>query len=161
AGLARHWDAMREQPAMIAAGLGLMRYPVFWSGLGLCTLLAATVVKDMEPLHANRIGFRDAGVWIAEHASPYDEVVDPYCWTHYYAGRVFAEGKAYDIPVDGPKQCFVVVEESGNEHPRLGASIPEAKQLALLGQKKFEYKARRKNEICHVCVYAVPLPAKP
>jgi hypothetical protein len=123
--------------------------------------LAATVVKDVEPLHSNRKGFRDAGVWIAEHTAPYDKIMDPYCWTHYYAGRVFVEGKAYDVPDDQPRRCYVVVEESGNEHPRLGTSIPEAKRLALQGQQTFEYKARRKNEVCDVCVYAVPLPGKP
>jgi hypothetical protein len=159
ASVSRRWEARREQPAGIAIGLRLAHDPVFWSGLGLLTFLAATVIKDIEPLHANRKGFRDAGMWIAEHTSPYDEVMDPYCWTHYYAGRVFAEGEAYEISIDKPKYCYVVVEESGNEHPRLGTSILEAKRLALQGQKAFECNAQRKNEVCDVCVYAVPLAA--
>ncbi|HEY1859610.1 MAG TPA: hypothetical protein VGG61_04610, partial [Gemmataceae bacterium] len=109
----------------------------------------------------NRKGFRDAGAWITRNTAPYEEIIDPYCWTHYYAGRVFEEGKAYAITGNEPRYCYVVVEESGNEHPRLGSSILDAKQLALRGQKAFECKARRKNEICDVCVYAVPRPAKP
>jgi hypothetical protein len=135
-------------------GRSLATDPRFWSGLLLVSLTAATLYKNLEPLHANRKGFRDAGQWIADHTDASDEVIDPYCWTHYYAGRVFQEGKAVDVPVGHEHVRYVVLEESGNEHPRLPI-VPEAKKMAEAGLKVFECRAQRKKEICDVSVYAV------
>jgi hypothetical protein len=158
AGFACKWLETLSIPAN--AGLAipwrLAQEPRFWSGLLLVSLTAATLYKNLEPLHANRRGFRDAGQWITEHTDSSDEVLDPYCWTHYYAGRVFQEGKPLIVPPGHERVCYVVVEESGNEHPRL-PTVGQAKQMAQTGLKVFECKARRKKEICDVCVYAVPI----
>jgi hypothetical protein len=158
AGFTRKWAETRSCPANAGLALPwrLAQEPRFWSGLLLVSLTAATVYKNLEPLHANRKGFRDAGQWIVEHTDVSDEVMDPYCWTHYYAGRVFQEGKPLMIPAGHERVCYVVVEESGNEHPRL-PTVAQAKQTAQTGLKVFECKARRKKEICDVCVYAVPI----
>jgi hypothetical protein len=149
------WRGLNGAP-FFAFGHALVRDPRFWSGLLLVSLTGATLYKNLEPLHANRRGFRDAGQWITEHTDASDEVMDPYCWTHYYAGRVFQEGKPLRIPAGHERVCYVVVEESGNEHPRL-PTVAQAKQMAQTGLKVFECKARRKKEICDVCVYAVPM----
>jgi hypothetical protein len=162
ADLARRWTGAQEsvlgaqsvRPRWINDGL-------YCSGLLLACLCAATLYKNLEPLHANRGGFRTAGEWLAEHAAPGDEIVDPYCWSHYYAGRVFLEEeKRSDLPASQAPTCYVVLEESGNEHPRL-QSVPEAKKLAATGQKVFECKARRHREVCDVCIYAIPAAPHP
>jgi 4-amino-4-deoxy-L-arabinose transferase-like glycosyltransferase len=158
ADLFRTWSESQAQTRkpLFAFGWSLVRDPRFWSGLLLVSLTCATVYKNLEPLHANRQGFRDAGRWIAEHADASDEVYDPYCWTHYYAGRVFLEASPVDIPAGHERVRYVVLEESGNEHPRLPI-VPQAKMMAQTGLKVFECKARRKKEICDVSVYAVPI----
>jgi hypothetical protein len=120
-------------------------------------LIASVLPKDFEPLHANRSGFRDAGLWLAQHALPSDEIRDPYCWAHYYAGRVFQEGMTQDDPAGKQAICYVVLELSGNSHLRL-KEIPAAKLLAAQGQLVYEWEGTRKKDHCIVCVYACPKP---
>jgi hypothetical protein len=120
-------------------------------------LMASVLPKDFEPLHANRSGFRDAGLWLAEHALPSDEIRDPYCWAHYYAGRVFREGMTQDDQPGRQSLCYVVLELSGNSHLRL-REIPAAKQLAAQGRLVYEWEGTRKKDHCIVCVYACPKP---
>src|SRR5262249_44705360 len=112
---------------------------------------------NFEPLHDNRSGFRDAGLWLAEHAHPGDEILDPYCWAHYYAGQVFEEGKANEGEPGHKPLRYVVLELSGNLHLRLN-EIPTAKRLAAQGQKVFEWQGKRNRDRCIVSVYACPIP---
>src|SRR5205085_411280 len=44
----------------------------------LLVLTAAPLSRSAGPLHADRTGFRDAGLWLARNASPGDYVEDPY-----------------------------------------------------------------------------------
>jgi 4-amino-4-deoxy-L-arabinose transferase-like glycosyltransferase len=154
AALARRWP--QRQVAYPSFGVRLVQDSRFWSGLILLALIVATFVKDVEPLHANRRGFRDAGDWIAEHMSPSDELIDPYCWTDYYAGRVFLDEKAPDVSPGQAHICYIVLDESGNEHPRLRIQ-PEIISRARQGEKAFESKKMRKKDGWDVCVYAVPM----
>src|SRR5262249_33274477 len=56
----------------------------FGSALLLTAFVGVALVKTLEPLHVNRLGFRQAGYWLAANANPGDEIVDAYCWSHYY-----------------------------------------------------------------------------
>ena len=69
-----------------------------WAALLLAGLAVAALPKTLEPLHANRSGFRDAGAWIADHGHDWDAVVDPYSWAHYYSGSVFREDQSPPLP---------------------------------------------------------------
>ncbi|MFL5240748.1 MAG: glycosyltransferase family 39 protein [Gemmataceae bacterium] len=128
----------------------------FGPGLLVIAFLVSFLPKSFEPLHANRSGFRDAGFWLVEHTHSCDRVLDPYCWTHYYAGRVFQEGNPQE-PLPGYKPlCYVVLELSGNAHLRLN-DIPAAKQLASEGRLVYEWEGARKKDLCIVQVYACPM----
>src|SRR6185437_10264314 len=82
-----------------------------WS-MGLLLLLTmAPLPRTLQSLHAERAGFRPVGQWLAEHAKPGDFIEDPYCWTYYWAGRVFVEGKT-GLPTTDPTCFYVVLEES-------------------------------------------------
>jgi 4-amino-4-deoxy-L-arabinose transferase-like glycosyltransferase len=118
-------------------------------------LIGSVLPKSFEPLHSNRSGFRDAGLWLAAHALPSDEIVDPYCWAHYYAGRVFLEGSKHDDSQDNKPICYVVLEQSGNSHLRL-TEIPAAKRMAAQGKLVFEWEGKRNKDHCIVRVYAFP-----
>jgi len=76
-------------------------------------------VKSLQPLHPERVGFREAGYWMAGHTDPEELIYDPFGWTSYYAGRWFHE----PFPgVPAPSQLpwrYVVLEETGNKHPHL------------------------------------------
>jgi hypothetical protein len=126
-----------------------------WPAVVLLALLGAMLPKSLEPLHANRNGFRDAGSWLAEHSAPWDGVIDPYGWAHYYAGKVFLEGVPVTVPAGVTPVTYVVLEGSGNEHTRLPLE-QEARRLSQHGQARFHWRGQRGREIVDVLVYALP-----
>ena len=77
--------------AMVGDRLAALTGRAWISGALLLALTAFDVPAALKQLHANRAGHRAAGAWLAEHVPVFDEVVDPFCWAHYYAGRVFLE----------------------------------------------------------------------
>ena len=95
----------------------------------LLILIGSMLPKTLEPLHLNRKGFRHAGVWLAEQSAPWDEVIDPYCWSHYYSGKLFQEERPVPVPAGVTPTCYVVLEVGGNEHSRLPL-IQEALRLS-------------------------------
>jgi 4-amino-4-deoxy-L-arabinose transferase-like glycosyltransferase len=80
--------------------------------------VVAPLPRTLEKLHADRSGFRAAGYWLAQHSQPGDDIIDPYCWARYYAGRVFTEG-AEGLPCQRPEVHYLVYEESATKHTRL------------------------------------------
>jgi hypothetical protein len=151
--------------AALASRLGVLarlgaRLPAaaspLWAALLLAGFVATTLPKTLEPLHANRSGFRDAGLWIAGHSRPWDEVLDPYSWSHYYSGKVFLEDESPVPPAGERKVRYVVIEESGNPHVRL-PQVLEAEAERARGSKVWEKESRRRKEDVHVVVYEVPL----
>jgi hypothetical protein len=131
----------------------------WWS---LALLLAATVSclpRTLERLHAERTGFRAAGYWLAEHSLPGDLVLDPYCWAHYFAGRVFTEG-VEGLEAHQPPVQYLVVEVSENKHTRL----PEhhnAMVLTHYGKEIHRWKVRRGKDRAAVVVYELHFPIQP
>jgi hypothetical protein len=123
-----------------------------------CALLpllacAAPLVKTLEGLHQDRLGFRQAGYWLAQNARPGDAIIDPFCWAEYYAGRGFRT----EAPEPQGRVGYVVVEESTNGHSHL-PEVQKAKELAKGGREVHSWSAPRGR----VVVYEVPwwrLPA--
>ncbi len=109
-----------------------------------------------KPLHANRVGHREAGRWLAEHAAPDDYIVDPYCWAHFYAGKVLRE-QAPPSTAIGASQ-WIVLEESHNPHARL-LSLPEARHRAENATVVYRWTpnaGNRKDKAEEVVVYRMP-----
>jgi hypothetical protein len=117
--------------------------------------IVAMLPKTLEPLHDNREGFRHAGMWLAEHSAPWDEIIDPYSWSHYYAGKVFFEERPIPVPPGITPGRYVVLELGNNEHVRL-SQLREAVDLSKQGQAVARWTARRGKEKVDVVVYAVP-----
>jgi hypothetical protein len=127
-----------------------------WAVLLFVAVLGAMLPRTLEPLHVNRKGFRFAGHWLAEHAAPWDEVIDPYCWTHYHAGKVFQEGTPTPPPPGVTPVRYVVLEVAGLEHSRLPL-MPQAHEAARRGREVFRWTGKRKKDVVDVVVYAVPV----
>lgn len=126
-----------------------------WCAAALLAALAASgLPKVLEPLHANRSGFRDAGLWLAEHAAAADPVLDPYCWAHYYAGRLFLEGRDLTPPPGHTHTQYVVLERGASRHERL-PTLPVAEELARRGQVVYRLAVKRGKKDAEVFVYAV------
>ena len=69
----RYWGGPECSP-------GRLTVRASWSALLL--LIATTMFglpDALKTLHANRAGHRQAGLWLAEHAQPADEILDPFC----------------------------------------------------------------------------------
>jgi hypothetical protein len=91
-----------------------------WGGVVVSLLLlgamvAASMPKALETLHSNRAGYHAAGLWLAQHSKPVDVIQDDHCWAHFYAGRVFQEGKTIANLSGAPPQRFVVVGRRDKE----------------------------------------------
>jgi hypothetical protein len=153
------------------AGLGVLGtwlarlVPRHGQGVTRLLMLAAVLVplsKTLPKLHGERGGFVEAGRWLAEHTQPGDPVIDPYSWSHYHAGRVFLEGRT-DLPAHNPPVCYVVLEQSKNEHLHLWPNLTYAKQLVSQPDSKpvQRFTVHRGQGEAAVVVYEVPRTATP
>lgn len=109
--------------------------------------------STLKPLHANRAGHKAAGTWLASHSSPDDELIDPFCWAHYYAGRVFQEGKPHAKPAGFKETYFAVLDEPDKEHHRLPL-MPAAEELKRIGKLVYTWPENLPATQAKVFVYA-------
>lgn len=150
--------------AAILAGGGVVTFAERFSGwrrIAVAGILAAPVsavglYRTCEPLHANREGFRQAGLWLAANVPIGDEVQDPFCWTHFYAGRLFLESETRGLPISHPRRKFVVVDRSASKHERLPI-ISEEILKKLGGSPVFIYESKKRKAGEAVVVYEVPV----
>jgi Dolichyl-phosphate-mannose-protein mannosyltransferase len=149
-------------PAAVALGLlarrcaalplpGGPRGVAFWATALLIVLATPELATAGKGLHTNRAGHRAAGQWLAVNAEPEAPICDPFCWAHFYAGRVFHDEAN---PV-GPPWWYVVLETSDNQHSRLPL-IPEAKAKASIGSLVYHWPEDRPVQQAQVVVYKVP-----
>lgn len=121
----------------------------------LLALMGFGLQESLKPLHANRAGHRQAGLWLAEHTRLADPVVDPFCWAHYYAGRVFWEGLTPPTPPGYVPTQYVVLEKSPtSDHSRL-PTIHQAKALAERGHLVYHWPVEKPEAEAKILVYAV------
>ena len=140
---------------MILVGLAEKRWLPVTLLLG---LTISPLPRGLETLHADRAGFRAAGLWLADHTAPGDVVIDPYCWASYYAGEVFKEGSEPNSGGAAGRSAYVVLERSPNEHSRL-TTVAVAMNLAKSGEVVYRAQPqRRRSEQVEVLVYHVPIP---
>jgi hypothetical protein len=128
------------------------------AALLLLAMLAVALPKSIEPLHGNRAGLRQAGLWLLDHADPCDQIVDPYCWSHYYAGCVFRENTDTSPTPGHTPVRYVVLEHSKSEHTRL-AGLEDAKALAIEGHEVFHWTGKQVKNKAEVIVYEVAFDA--
>jgi hypothetical protein len=128
-----------------------------WLSVALLVGITGSEVPELsKPLHANRAGHRAAGLWLAEHAKPWDYLLDPFCWAHYYAGRVFSEGKTHEAPAGERKIFYVVLENTDNEHSRL-PTVPTARTIASQGKAVYHWPEDKPANTAKVIVFATPV----
>jgi hypothetical protein len=125
----------------------------------LLIFMLACLPVSLQPLHANQVGHREAGLWLAQHTQPSDIIVDPFDWAHFYAGRVF-QGPPGDVPSCQRPMRYVVLEKVRKPHPEL-IMLPLAEKLAADGQMVFDWQPDRhqlEHKAQEVQIFAVPIP---
>jgi hypothetical protein len=157
AGLVRIADRLPGWLAMLLRRPLAPRLGGVIAGAWLLVSVAWCLPTALKPLHANRMGHREAGRWLAANAGPADPIIDPFCWAHFYSGRFLSEPRPGD-----PMAKFVVLTHSNNPHGRL-SGIDKARQLAEQGSMVFRWTPtpveRKRYRAEEVLVYAVPLGA--
>jgi hypothetical protein len=158
------WLANRIQPYLgeWTAARGMWRQlveerlssPRALTALLLLAFIGAALPKTLEPLHGNRAGLRQAGLWLSANVQPGDRIVDPYYWSHYYAGCVFREGMPNDPLPGHTPVCYAVLERSKSDHHRL-THLQEARDLATKGKVVYRWAGKQGKHDAEVLVYAV------
>ena len=148
--------AIRLRPAL--AGRPWMNTRVWGAALPLLLILTP-LPRTLQKLHGDRAGFRSVGEWLAQHIPAGDFIEDPYCWTYYYAGRVFLEG-CTGLPVTQPPCFYIVLEESKNRHPHLVSLLMASNHVEQRegSQIIHEREVRRGKETVKIAVWKVPGP---
>jgi hypothetical protein len=126
--------------------------PATWALLLLVTVALLPLPKTLARLHAERSGFKQAGQWLARTVGPDDELLDPFGWAKYYAGRCFRERQP-----SGAKVYYVVLDHSRSQHPHLWYLLEEAKKLAERGEKVRTFEVQHGKHKAEVFVYRVRL----
>lgn len=134
---------------------GWPRFAKVFPSLAVAGLIATPLARTLEPLHSNRTGFREAGEWILQNSRPGDPVIDGFCWTHYYAGRVFTEIGPKGIPISDPPVQYIIVERSNNKHLRL-QTFNEEDLVARGGKVVWTSTPRKDKDKAIVVVYKLP-----
>jgi hypothetical protein len=116
----------------------------------LLLLVGAPLVRTLQPLHADRAGFREAGGWIAKNVPSNEPVFDPYGWAAYYGGRCFRTDYNNEAPLRSDYR-YVVVDDG--EHSHL-ITVALAKKMADEGKEVWHVSGRHKKAAL-VRVFAV------
>lgn len=107
--------------------------------------VGSPLVKTLQPLHADRTGYRDAGDWLAAHTNENDLILDPHMWAAYYAGRAFRY--VDELPPTGSVRHLYVVLNPDGAKSKVPV-LPAARELASLGREVYRNTS--------VVVYVVP-----
>ena len=142
--------------AWVGRAIGWCRGDSRRLGFGITTLVFGLLVAMMlpmtlEPLHGDRAGFRTVGLWLGEHADPQDTILDPYCWTAFYAGVDFRP--AASAPPGRTR--FIILEESGNPHGHLPLHR-RAQHLSGRANLVYTWSGHRGKCAVAIQVFAVP-----
>jgi hypothetical protein len=131
------------------------------STISLMLLVLVTIAplsRTLTRLHADRYGFKQAGLWLADNAKADDGIWDPFAWAWYYAGRAFQQGEP-----TFPAVCYVVLEQSKNQHQHLEYKLRDARELVQtrkavkLAELVKSFPLRKGKESARVEVYRVRL----
>jgi hypothetical protein len=134
-----------------------------WALLLLFGFAGLGLSRTTRPLHNNRAGQHEAGMWLETHAQPADVIVDDHAWAHFYAGRVFREGIPEPVP-PGHRPATYVVYTKPNEE-RHGAASPRAYNRTDLiehgGQVVFQWPQTVAQDRAAVVIYRLDKPFRP
>lgn len=138
-----------------AAAHSVLLSPTLWSAVLFGAMIGICLPKALQPLHANRAGNRAAGEWLATHLRPGDIVDDDHCWSHFYAGQVFLEGKVVALPAEARPLSYVVRTRSRDpeidENRRQDeAKLREAREIVYWWPQNADVEKAR------VVIYAGP-----
>jgi Dolichyl-phosphate-mannose-protein mannosyltransferase len=137
-----------------------------WGAVWAVILIAAALARDFRSLHSERAGHKAAGQWLAKESKKLVatgerfEVVDPFGWADWYAGRTLRTVPNPD-PGKGPFVYAVFEPNSPSPHSRLELYEVARKLKDQPGSEPvFRYPENAPPDQVKVAVYKCP-PLKP
>jgi len=112
--------------------------------------------KTVQRLHGNRVGNHAAGLWLSDHLADGDLVLDDHCWSHYFAGLVFIEGKEPILPTSLQPTSYTVLTRSKDPEIGLKRYRNENDIRSSGGRLVYHWPENREPELARVVVYAQP-----
>lgn len=133
--------------------------PWSWGAIWVILIFLAAMPRNFQSMQYNRAGHKHAGNWLRIHGDPDVEVVDPFGWAEWYAGRTvtrwpdpLAENRFID-PKRTPAELYVIFEPNAKSpHSRLG-KFEWAKRLHESAEKIYQYPVDAAPEKVKVAVY--------
>jgi len=129
--------------------------PWFLGAIWTLLLLMPALPRDFYSLHAERAGHKAAGQWLAEKGDPEIDVVDPFGWAEWYAGRTLREPRRDpDKTWDGKKKYAIFEPNTKSPHSRL-EYYEEARIMVIDKKAKpvFQYPTGVPPDEIKVAVY--------
>jgi len=130
-------------------------------GWSLSVLAAAGMVllclpKTAQSLHGNRQGNHLAGLWLKDRLKNGDLVVDDHCWSHYYAGQMFLEGREPAVSRDYQPVAYVVMTRSKIREVDAIRKDEESQLLEAKARIVYHWPPSAEPERARVVVFALP-----
>jgi hypothetical protein len=134
----------------------LVMRPAFWSTILFLAMFGFCLPKTLQPLHVNRLGNREAGFWLQSQLRPGDIVDDDHCWSHYYAGEVFLEGREPALSADAHPLCYVVITRADNRDIGEKRRQAEARLREYHAELVYHWPTNGSADEARVVVYVKP-----
>lgn len=126
--------------------------PALGAALMVGLVCTGCLVRTLEPMHGDRVGYREAGYYLANHAQADEFIDDPYTWTSYYAGRDFVE-KPTEYTPGITKQMYVVIEWSKNKPQTHWPTKRPMEEVMKNGKLIKKWPVRRSRENAEIVLY--------
>jgi hypothetical protein len=121
----------------------------------LAVMFLVCLPKTGQRLHANRVGNRVAGLWLAQHLALGDVVDDDHAYSLYYAGLVFEEAKKPILPKGSQPTCYVVLTRSQDADISVERRKKE-EEIRARARPVYSWPANRSWDEARVVIYAQP-----
>lgn len=122
-----------------------------WFRIVALCLLFVPFFLSFKTLHKQRVGHKEAGLWLKQNGVNEYWLVDPYGWVGFYSGRTL-EMPPMVNPRVGPKQ-YAVWEPNGKEPESKTPLYPWAKSLIQQGRLIYAYPPDAPPEKIQVAIY--------
>jgi hypothetical protein len=127
--------------------------PRLWTALAAVLLIVASLPPGLKGLHASRAGHRAAGVWLASNAGSDEQIIDPFRWAEFYAGRTLRSAEPANVHAGN---VYVILEpNSPTPHSRLPL-LPQAEYIARSGTAVYHWPPEKPLDQARVVVYRSP-----
>jgi hypothetical protein len=120
--------------------------------------LCASYPFCFKPLHPNREGHRQAGLWVADHIPQDALFIDPFRWTEFVAGRSYRNFPNEDRSRKFTEGVVYVLIEPKNPTPGSRLALDFTKEYAAKGTLVYQWPPNVALETASVAIYRSPFP---